>query len=76
MTEERAGAEPTPPTLKVIKGDATPEDIAAIIAVLAATGAPEPPARRPRSTWSNPARLHRHTPAPGPGAWRSSALPR
>ena len=71
MTEER-------PFLQVVRGDATPEEIAALVAVLtaraAAAGAAGPPARRP-SEWARRARLVRRPVAPGPGAWRASGLP-
>ncbi len=66
------------PPLFVIKGDATPEEVAALTAVLqglAATGTGEPP-RRPRSEWAAPHRRLREPLHPGPGGWRTSALPR
>ena len=66
------------PVLRVVSPDATPEEIAAIVAVLASLGgggaAPEPP----RSEWASPTRTLRG-PAPlshGRGAWRASGLPR
>jgi hypothetical protein len=62
--------------LQVVKGDATPEEVAALVAVIASMSAAAPAAPEPRSTWAHPARglrsVHRH----GPGAWRSSGLPR
>jgi Acyl-CoA carboxylase epsilon subunit len=83
MTADRPPGEPA---LRVIRGDATPEEIAALVAILmsrrtagfdlagvdrAAVDGPRP---RP-STWSDPSRLLRRPPQPGPGAWRRSALP-
>ena len=65
------------PALFSVKGDASPEEVAALFAVLqgvAATAAP--PAARPRSAWSAPQRRVRTPLASGPGAWRVSALPR
>ena len=63
------------PLLRVVSPNATPEEIAALVAVLASLGGEEaPPPRRPE--WNNPARLVRTTLPHGPGAWRSSALPR
>ncbi|MCP3422410.1 acyl-CoA carboxylase subunit epsilon [Nocardioides pinisoli] len=64
------------PVLTVVNPDATPEEIAALVAVFSALGsdggqAPE----RPRSTWSHPARGVRRTHRSGPGAWRASGLP-
>ncbi|WP_219465639.1 acyl-CoA carboxylase subunit epsilon [Nonomuraea rhizosphaerae] len=61
--------------LRIVRGDATPEELAALVAVLATRrAAPEPPARRPQ-TWRNPARTMRKPLAPGKSAWRMSALP-
>ncbi|WP_336207685.1 acyl-CoA carboxylase subunit epsilon [Nonomuraea sp. LPB2021202275-12-8] len=61
--------------LRIVRGDATPEEIAALVAVLAARQA-EPPSPAPRSrTWRNPARSMRKTLAPGKSAWRMSAQP-
>ena len=62
------------PLLKVIDRNATPEEIAAIVAVFAALGsAGEAPKKKPRSLWATP---QLRTPIhPGPGAWRASALP-
>lgn len=65
------------PFLQIVKGDATPEEIAALIAVVsarAAGGAAAPPARR-RSAWTDRSRLARRPLRPGPGAWKASALP-
>ncbi|WP_113702860.1 acyl-CoA carboxylase epsilon subunit [Nonomuraea lactucae] len=63
--------------LRIIRGDATPEEIAALVAVLAARGpAPEPPPAAPRTqTWRNPARQMRKPLSSGKAAWRTSALP-
>ena len=65
------------PLLKVINPDATPEEIAALVAVFSALGSAggEPP-KRPRSSWSHPARGVRQTHRFGEGAWRASGLPR
>ncbi|NUS50531.1 MAG: acyl-CoA carboxylase subunit epsilon, partial [Nocardioidaceae bacterium] len=58
MSGSDDAAEPQRPPLFVINGDATPEEIAALTAVLqglAAAGA-EPPARPARSEWAHPRR--------------------
>jgi len=64
--------------LRVVRGDATPEEIAALVAVLmarsASEGAPRP-ARSVQNSWSDRSRQLRRPLSPGPGAWRRSALP-
>jgi hypothetical protein len=69
---------PTPrPPLFAVKGDATPEEVAALVAVLQGIGAPSaPPAAGPRSEWSAHHRKARPSLHSGPGGWRSSAMPR
>jgi hypothetical protein len=65
------------PLLRVVSPNATPEEIAALVAVFAALGGGEPaPQRRTPSEWQSPRRRVRRTFPPGPGAWRSSGLPR
>jgi hypothetical protein len=64
------------PLLRVVKGDPTPEEVAALVAVIASMSAPEAPAPRPVSSWADPARGVRTTLPHGPGAWRASGLPR
>jgi hypothetical protein len=67
------GPEEQKPLLKVIDQNATPEEVAAIVAVFAALGSAEPPKQKQRSLWSTP---KLRTPIhPGPNAWRASALP-
>jgi hypothetical protein len=63
------------PLLRVVNPDATPEEVAAVVAVLSALGgaAPEPPRRR--SLWAAPERQVRRTLPHGRGAWRASGLP-
>ncbi|GAB3434086.1 hypothetical protein GCM10027517_01760 [Phycicoccus ginsengisoli] len=66
------------PPLRLVRGDATPEEVAALLAVLsAAAGADDPaPAPRPVSQWASRERAVRRPAAPGPGAWRASGWPR
>ena len=64
--------------LVAIKGDASTEEVAALVAVvqaMAATadGASSPPRRR--SVWADPARQMRRPHHAGPGGWTRSALP-
>ncbi len=69
--------EPEQPFLRVVRGDATPEEIAALVAVLAAASASASPAPPPpRSSWADSSRGLRRTLPHGPGAWRASGLPR
>jgi len=64
----------TKPLLRVVKGDLTPEELAALIAVVAARSAGGVPAKpKPRSEWGHPVRAVRGPHRPGPDAWRRSA---
>jgi hypothetical protein len=67
--------EPEAPVLRVITPDATPEEVAALVAVLSALGSGGSDQPRPRSEWGDPSRMHRRPLHPGPGGWRSSSLP-
>ncbi len=72
-------SEESPPLLRVVKGDPTPEEVAALVAVVSAmaTGASAAGAQaRPRSEWSANHRRLRGIHRPAPGAWRAGALPR
>jgi hypothetical protein len=72
VTDERAV-----PVLRIVNADATPEEVAALVAVFSALGADGGGAtEQPRSSWSNPARGVRRTHRHGPDAWRASGLPR
>ncbi|HTQ89258.1 MAG TPA: acyl-CoA carboxylase subunit epsilon [Streptosporangiaceae bacterium] len=65
------------PLLRVVRGDATPGEIAALVAVLLARSADAgtPGRARSASGWSDRSRQLRRPLSPGPGAWRRSALP-
>jgi hypothetical protein len=64
------------PALRVIRGDAAPEELAAIIAVLMSRpDDDEPPPAAPRPAWSDRSALLRHPVHPSPVAWRRSGLP-
>jgi hypothetical protein len=69
-TDERA------PFLRIVKGDPTPEELAALVGVLASLGAPAAPAPRRTPDWNSPRRLHRVVHPHGAGGWRASGLPR
>ncbi len=75
-TEGPAAEPPARPLLTVVRGEPTPEQLAAVIAVVGARasgggGDEEPPAR---SLWAAP--VLRTPLSPGRGAWRASGLPR
>lgn len=63
------------PPLRLVRGTASPEEIAALFAVLSAVSAGDesPPAARTASAWMARERLVRRPLTPGPGAWRASA---
>ena len=64
------------PALQIITPDTTPEEVAAIVAVLSALGSGETPRRRRASEWNSPYRQVRPFYSHGPGGWRSSGLPK
>jgi len=76
------GGQADVPRIEVVRGEPTAAETAAVVAVIAAraaaAGAAAPgPDRSPAgSAWSSHSRLPRQPLAPGPGAWRASALPR
>ncbi|MFE2147933.1 acyl-CoA carboxylase epsilon subunit [Streptomyces sp. NPDC059456] len=66
--------------IKVVKGNPTPEELAAALAVVqaraAALAAVPPGAPRVADAWSAPARVARRTlPQPGPRAWARTYWP-
>ena len=69
------------PYLRVVRGDATPEEVAALVATLAAVAAARVRAAggtRPApvaSNWNARTRLLRAPVRPMAGGWRRSALP-
>jgi hypothetical protein len=66
--------EPTP-FLRIVKGDPSPEELAALVGVLASLGGPASPPPRRTAYWNAPRRLHRVVHPHGPGGWRASGLP-
>ena len=64
------------PLLRVVKGDPTPEELAALVGVIASMGGSAPAPKRRTPEWSAHHRKVRVTPPHGPGGWRSSAFPR
>jgi hypothetical protein len=73
VTTQDSGA----PALQVISGTATPEEVAIILALVAASGGTEPePDVTEVNRWNDRAEHLRGYLYPGQGAWRASALPR
>ena len=66
----------SPPFLRIVKGDPSPEELAALVGVLASLGGPSPAPPRRTPDWNAPRRLHRVVHPHGPGGWRASGLPR
>ncbi len=64
------------PVLRVVRGEPSDEELAALVAVVSSVSEPaaEPPASR--SAWSDRRALVRQPLAHGPNAWRTSAYPR
>lgn len=67
---------PAAPVLRVVNPDATPEEIAAIVAVFSAMGGTAEPAKKPVPAWSARHRAVRTALPHGRGGWRASGLPR
>ena len=71
------------PVLRVVRGDATPEEIAALVATLTAVAAARSRAAADAAAepafvagnWNARARLLRAPVRPAPGGWRRSFLP-
>jgi hypothetical protein len=62
--------------LRVVSGNPTPEELAALLAVVGARSGGEPePEPAPTSGWAARESLLRRPLHPGPGAWRASGLP-
>ncbi|MGW4024498.1 acyl-CoA carboxylase epsilon subunit [Streptomyces sp. NPDC005009] len=66
--------------IKVVRGNPTPEELAAALAVVraraAAASAVPPGAPTPRDSWSDPSRIAGHSvPRPGPTSWTRTYWP-
>jgi hypothetical protein len=70
-----SGTEPAdPPFLRVLRGDASPGELAALVVVLSSVRAGAEPEPDALPLWGGPPL--RAGLQPGRGAWRASALPR
>ena len=73
MNDGSGAGEQGRPLLRVVRGEPTPEELAALIAVISSRGGAEPEQPPMRSLWGRP--VMRRPLSPGSGAWRASALP-
>jgi hypothetical protein len=76
MSHPPSDTEPALPLLRVVKGDPTPEEVAALVAVVSATAAgarADDALEQPKPEWGAHHRKVRGTHRHGPGAWRASA---
>lgn len=64
----------TAPFLRIVRGNPTPEELAALVTVLAARPAPAPAPDPVRPLWTDRAR-RLGVSRPGPCTWRASGLP-
>jgi hypothetical protein len=65
--------EPRTPLLRVVKGEPSPEELAALTVVLAALSRRRPRRRpTPVGAWGSPAARLRAPLRPGPGGWAAS----
>lgn len=77
LPQERdtAAERPTRPLVEIV-GEATPEQLAALLAVLSGMGEEAQEPADPPSRWADRAAALRPPLHPGPGGWRASFLPR
>lgn len=77
MTDPESTPEQRRALFRVVRGEPTDAELAALTVVLAAASASGPPeAPTPGDRWSDPANRMRGPLHPGPGAWRTYAWPR
>jgi Acyl-CoA carboxylase epsilon subunit len=75
-TRQPTGDSDSRPLLRLVNGNATAEELAALVTVLAAMrGDEQGGPRRPKPEWSAHPRKVRVTLRHGRGGWRSSGLP-
>jgi len=76
VNTERSPAD-TRPVLHIVRGEPSPEELAALVTVLAARAAASAPGRPTpvRTLWNDRSRLVRRPLTPGRGAFRASVLP-
>jgi Acyl-CoA carboxylase epsilon subunit len=69
--------QPQRPLLRIVSGEPTAEELAALTVVVAALAQRRGPRRRPTpvGAWGSPARTHRRPVQAGPGGWQASGRP-
>jgi hypothetical protein len=72
--EDTAPAEPQRPLLRIVRGEPSPEELAALVAVLAARAAGDEPPAPVASAWSSRRAQLRRAVHVGPGEWQASGL--
>jgi hypothetical protein len=82
MTDDpnRATAAPTPdgttrPVLRIVRGNPSAEELAALTAIVSASGGGDDGGASPvpvRGRWNDPAHRVRPALSPGPGGWRAT----
>jgi hypothetical protein len=75
MSDETSAEAPARPVLRIVRGEPSPEELAALVAVLSARsggGAAEPESRR--SAWGRPGTGMQGHLATHPGAWKESGF--
>ncbi|MQA33305.1 acyl-CoA carboxylase subunit epsilon [Modestobacter roseus] len=69
-------AESAAPLLRVVRGNPSDEELAALTVVVAALSRPRPRRRAtPVGAWGSPAALHRPPLRPGHGGWLAAGRP-
>jgi Acyl-CoA carboxylase epsilon subunit len=66
-------------SIRIERGEPTPEELAAVLAVLAAAGAGREsaaPSPAPESRWTDRSRYVRGPVSPAPNGWRAAGFPR
>lgn len=69
--EDATSARADRPVLRVVRGEPSPEELAAVITVVLARTAPEADRRPPVRGWAHPAAQVRRSLPTGSGAWRT-----
>lgn len=64
------------PSLRIVAGNPTPDEVAVIVAVIASRARESAPEQPAFSLWSRKSRSIRPALRPGFGAWRASTMPR